>query len=145
MNATAGLTRRRRITPLSLTPLIDVVFILLMFFMLTSSFIDLRNIDLATPTAVRDRQPPPPQEVLLTADARLLSLPGLTPFSAPVPAAPVVVRPAPAATVQQIVDALTGLKAMGIPRVNLGQPYEHGPSEHGPSEHGPYEHSGVSP
>ena len=36
---------------ISLTPLIDVVFILLVFFMLASSFLDWRAIDLETPAA----------------------------------------------------------------------------------------------
>lgn len=40
--------RRARI---SLTPLIDVVFILLVFFMLASSFLDWRAIDLSAPPA----------------------------------------------------------------------------------------------
>jgi biopolymer transport protein ExbD len=39
----------RRRAAISLTPLIDVVFILLVFFMLASSFIDWRSITLATP------------------------------------------------------------------------------------------------
>lgn len=42
------LQRRARI---SLTPLIDVVFILLVFFMLASSFLDWRAIDLSAPPA----------------------------------------------------------------------------------------------
>lgn len=40
---------RRRRAVISLTPLIDVVFILLIFFMLASSFLDWRAIDLAAP------------------------------------------------------------------------------------------------
>jgi biopolymer transport protein ExbD len=40
---------RRRRALISLTPLIDVVFILLVFFMLASSFLDWRAIDLAAP------------------------------------------------------------------------------------------------
>jgi len=39
----------RRRPLISLTPLIDVVFILLIFFMLASSFLDWRAIDLAAP------------------------------------------------------------------------------------------------
>lgn len=42
-------TRRRAL--ITLTPLIDVVFILLVFFMLASSFTDWRAIGLAAPTA----------------------------------------------------------------------------------------------
>jgi len=41
--------RRQRRSPISLTPLIDVVFILLVFFMLASSFLDWRAIDLNAP------------------------------------------------------------------------------------------------
>lgn len=41
--------RRRRRTLISLTPLIDVVFILLVFFMLASSFLDRRAIALDAP------------------------------------------------------------------------------------------------
>ena len=40
---------RRRRASVSLTPLIDVVFILLIFFMLASSFMDWRSLDLGTP------------------------------------------------------------------------------------------------
>jgi len=42
--------RRRRRPGIGLTPLIDVVFILLVFFMLASSFTDWRTISLAPPT-----------------------------------------------------------------------------------------------
>ncbi|MCR9255324.1 MAG: biopolymer transporter ExbD [Alphaproteobacteria bacterium] len=45
-----GRARRRR-TIIGLTPLIDVVFILLVFFMLASSFLDWRSIALDTPSA----------------------------------------------------------------------------------------------
>lgn len=41
--------RPRRRALISLTPLIDVVFILLVFFMLASSFLDWRAIDLSAP------------------------------------------------------------------------------------------------
>lgn len=46
MRLTAG--RRRPAAEISLTPLIDVVFILLIFFMLASSFLDWRAIGLQT-------------------------------------------------------------------------------------------------
>ena len=42
---------RRRRAVISLTPLIDVVFILLVFFMLASSFLDWRTIDLNAPAS----------------------------------------------------------------------------------------------
>ena len=45
----AGQPQGRRRPLISLTPLIDVVFILLVFFMLASSFLDWRSIDLNAP------------------------------------------------------------------------------------------------
>ncbi|NGP51877.1 biopolymer transporter ExbD [Thioalkalivibrio sp. XN8] len=51
----AAATRRR--TVISLTPLIDVVFILLVFFMLATSFLDWRYVTMDTP-AVRAAAPP---------------------------------------------------------------------------------------
>lgn len=49
---TSGFTgRRRRRASISLTPLIDVVFILLVFFMLASSFLDARALKVESPAA----------------------------------------------------------------------------------------------
>ena len=45
---------RRRRAMVILTPLVDVVFILLVFFMLVSSFTDNRVINMLTPTAAKD-------------------------------------------------------------------------------------------
>ena len=45
----AQLTSRSSGARIGLTPLIDVVFILLLFFMLTSTFADRRSLDMATP------------------------------------------------------------------------------------------------
>jgi len=47
--SSAGTPRGRRRPLISLTPLIDVVFILLVFFMLASSFLDWRAIELDAP------------------------------------------------------------------------------------------------
>ena len=44
-------TRRRRMTGLMLTPLIDVMFILIIFFMLTSSFMRVESLELQLPSA----------------------------------------------------------------------------------------------
>ncbi|MBQ0782542.1 MAG: biopolymer transporter ExbD [Thalassolituus oleivorans] len=54
-------TSARRARPISLTALIDVVFILLMFFMLTSSFSQWQMLDLTIPSthqAAKDDVPP---------------------------------------------------------------------------------------
>ena len=55
------LTQPRRKNAISLTPLIDVVFILLLFFMLTSSFVPWRTVD--TPLSVASESPKSESEV----------------------------------------------------------------------------------
>ena len=50
-------TARRRPTLIRLTPLIDVVFILLVFFMLASSFLDWRAFEVAVPADTRAVDP----------------------------------------------------------------------------------------
>jgi len=62
------LKRSRRKNPISLTPLIDVVFILLVFFMLASSFEKTRTVELQAPkkgkaTAAKADVPPVKIEV----------------------------------------------------------------------------------
>lgn len=60
-------TAPRRKHGISLTPLIDVVFILLVFFMLASSLTDWRSIELATGAAPADPGQPPAAIVHVTA------------------------------------------------------------------------------
>ncbi|GAB4517272.1 MAG: hypothetical protein Tsb0019_16990 [Roseibium sp.] len=61
-------TRRQR--PISLTPLVDVIFLLLLFFMLSSTFTTFGEIDLGAPAAGGGAGKVP--EALLTiADTRL--------------------------------------------------------------------------
>jgi biopolymer transport protein ExbD len=50
-------TRRPSAAKIGLTPLIDVVFILLLFFMLTSTFTQRKNLDLAVPATAADLAP----------------------------------------------------------------------------------------
>ena len=49
-------SNQKRRQAISLTPLIDVVFILLLFFMLSSSFIPWRQINVSMPTATSQSQ-----------------------------------------------------------------------------------------
>lgn len=49
------LSRKPRKKTISLTPLIDVVFILLLFFMLSSSFVHLRQIDVSAMTETKQQ------------------------------------------------------------------------------------------
>lgn len=64
-------TLERRKHSISLTPLIDVVFILLVFFMLATSFTDWRPITLATGTSDAPTSDTPPAVVRVAADGGL--------------------------------------------------------------------------
>lgn len=60
---------------ISLTPLIDVVFILLLFFMLSSTFIQWRQIDVSAPTETEASTDTKTQRIItLTSDKGLFSL-----------------------------------------------------------------------
>ncbi len=49
-------TPRRKIRALNLTPLIDVLFILIIFFMLTTSFMRIESMELMLPSAVKQSE-----------------------------------------------------------------------------------------
>ena len=131
MNETSLYHPRRR--PISLTPLIDVVFILLMFFMLTSTFTRWKAVDLRLPVASSDASPKKPQALLLHTDGSL-SLRG-RPFqlldsnveaalAALDPVRPVVVFPEADTRVQTIISTFERLATAGVPSTVLGAAQE---------------------
>jgi biopolymer transport protein ExbD len=121
---------RRRPAGIRLTPLIDVVFILLVFFMLASSFLDWRAFPLGLPPA--DATPDPDSSPIVihveaggglridgsavTPDAlvtRIDAVRGDEPERA------VVVQPAGDATVATTVEVLDRLRAASVAGVSL--------------------------
>lgn len=115
---------------ISLTPLIDVVFILLMFFMLTTSFVQERQLELSSPTASTSEMTVPPQIIWLDSSGNLgMESPGAPPLSDSSLKNlidrnhPAVIRPAEKANIQGIVTALARLKRLGIDELSLGRPY----------------------
>ncbi|GGO84825.1 hypothetical protein GCM10011348_31940 [Marinobacterium nitratireducens] len=117
--------RRRAI---SLTPLIDVVFILLLFFMLSSSFMQWRQIDLSTSgdNAAQERAL---KRIHLISDDGLFEFDGQQ-YSAQDPAtlagliaaAPddlYALSVAPGLTTQAMIRLLDALKQAGATRVSL--------------------------
>ncbi|MFP3868112.1 MAG: ExbD/TolR family protein [Desulfobacteraceae bacterium] len=60
------LRRRRSIPSLDIAPLVDVVFLLLIFFLLCSTFV-MPALKLTLPQA-RNQQSPPPQELVVSVD-----------------------------------------------------------------------------
>ncbi|WP_417580664.1 ExbD/TolR family protein [Nitrincola sp.] len=121
----------KRRKPLSLTPLIDVVFILLLFFMLTSSFIKWHNMELAVsaPSQSSSRSnDTPPLLIKLTAEGELSALQqtftadedaSLKQLLADHTDAAVILFTADEADVQQIVSTLDRLKRLGAEGVSL--------------------------
>jgi biopolymer transport protein ExbD len=120
--------RRRQL--ISLTPLIDVVFILLIFFMLASSFLDWRTIPLATPsTNSRVTSDLTPLQVRIHLDGRLvfegeaLELGQLRAAVrgrlADEPGRSVVVRPDDAVPLQRVVEVLDRVRDSGAGSVRL--------------------------
>ncbi len=121
---------RRRSTPVSLTALIDVVFILLLFFMLTSSFTQWRSLDVVVDTPGATAEAAPTEPLIANLDGAGDLLIGEQRIAAPFDLAqlrmlltdlerPVILQPAGDASTQQVVDALDALKAVGAARLSL--------------------------
>ncbi len=122
------LTVRRSGRAISLTALIDVVFILLMFFMLTSSFNRFGFLEFQT-AASSGKSTEPSQSLLLLANGDLVSRDGTdrrplndsaleSGFDA---LEPLAVMPESEATVQIMVRAIERLNRLGLGNVTLGR------------------------
>lgn len=120
----------RRRSVISLTPLIDVVFILLVFFMLASSFLDWRSIELnATPAASapaqRDSEPPllsvSQTELKLDGEVTTLeqAIPQLQAQLRRHPEHVVRIQPLADTPLQPVVSVLDGLSEAGITQLTL--------------------------
>ena len=117
---------------ISLTPLIDVVFILLVFFMLASSGLDWRAVDLTVSSGSGDAQSPNPAiQIRLKADGSLslgtepMDIDALrTRMSAAIAEAPkrqIVIRSEPGVRLQRAVDTLDLLKAEGARNISFSR------------------------
>lgn len=124
----SGAPRRRPL--ISLTPLIDVVFILLIFFMLASSFLDWRAIELRPPGRVAAAASTMEGAMLVEIRPDGLRLAGqvLSPEAlmariadriARKPDQRVLVKPAAGVSVQSTVDLLDRLAQAGVTDLSL--------------------------
>ena len=120
--------RRRRLV--SLTPLIDVVFILLIFFMLASTFVEWQafQVDAPTPDAVEADDEEEPLRVEVTPDgyrieARSMGLGEVTErlreLAEQEPERPVWIVPEPGAPVGPIMQALDAAEGAGLAEVGV--------------------------
>ncbi|MBQ0749905.1 MAG: biopolymer transporter ExbD [Roseovarius sp.] len=118
--ARAGFQRRK----LSLTSLIDVIFLLLLFFMLSSTFAQFSEVDLATAGQGQAVSEARPIFLQLRADelrlnARAVPLDGLAAAIAPLAKGDsrVLVSTAAGVTAQRLTDLLVALR--GIPHLSV--------------------------
>lgn len=117
----------RRQSRIGMTALIDVVFILLMFFMLTSSFNQWKAVEFRSPVAVEDHSAKTPQLVVLGVGGTLRLVASGAEIAAGTrvdaglfnAGEPVVILPEAKASVQSIIANLERLKALGL-SVTLG-------------------------
>lgn len=111
---------------ISLTALIDVVFILLMFFMLTSSFSQWQQVDLALPASQPKTSVDRPQWATLTETGTLLDQERNASTAQTLaeklnPEHNLVLMPAPNTPLQILVKALEQLQDAGFSQVTLGK------------------------
>lgn len=113
---------------ISLTPLIDVVFILLIFFMLTSSFLDWHTLSLDTSTATTPATPVEQtpfvvqlHEDEITLNGEAISLDALVEKAQSRQPAeqPVSLQPMQATLVQRVIKVLDALNAADIQPLKL--------------------------
>ncbi|MBO43218.1 MAG: biopolymer transporter ExbD [Rhodospirillaceae bacterium] len=120
---------KRRRSIISLTPLIDVVFILLIFFMLASSYLNWRTINLTAPALV-ESAPAVDNTIIIDILPKGLSIAGnqtepkslihqLLMARRADPSQPILLRPAIAVPVQNVVELLDRLTAAGIGDIAL--------------------------
>lgn len=114
---------------ISLTPLIDVVFILLLFFMLSSGFTQWRQMDITAASESYNTDEIRTQYYLLLQpaseydfDKRRYPVSKLTPIKQQLQedkAGVFVVSVAEGVTTQQLIDFLDQLKSIGVEKVSL--------------------------
>jgi len=125
-------TQRRRRQIIGLTPLIDVVFILLVFFMLASSFVDWQSVSLGIPGDGQASATDSDTLIVrvledggLTVDGNPLELDALerrfSEVFAADPERPVVVRPEADVTLQRVVNVVERLTDAGGRRITLNR------------------------
>ncbi len=124
---------------ISLTPLIDVVFILLVFFMLAASFHDWRAIDLGAPAKTASQKPPSLEKsVLIEVRANDLRVSGetvslqglkakLSPLLSNSKAPRIFIRPDRGVALQQAVRVLDLLSEIGATKVSMIRGRERNP------------------
>lgn len=124
-----SLNRRRSRVVLSLTPLIDVVFILLVFFMLVSQFTQWRQVEMSPEATLGGETTSISPVLVLVDESGSYTVSGETVRLAADAAQEVkasvkgdqavIVRPLTGATIQPVVSIVEALKASGVQNVSV--------------------------
>lgn len=132
--ASSVLKRKKDESKIDLTPMLDVVFILLIFFVVTASFVKESALDVQGQDPNENPPPPPPdapQNALVqinSADQIFLNRERIdvsavrariASIRAENPAAAVIVRPDPASTANILVDVMNQAQEAGVSTVSV--------------------------
>ncbi|MCP4331622.1 MAG: biopolymer transporter ExbD [Gammaproteobacteria bacterium] len=118
---------------INLTPLIDVVFLLLIFFMVSTTFDTTSQLKIRLPEASRSQIAQPPQKVNLLIDAKgnfyvnsreltnrkSATLKAALERSMPDGKLPIVIQSDAASPVQSLVTAMDVVGRLGLPQVSI--------------------------
>lgn len=118
---------------INLTPLIDVVFLLLIFFMVSTTFDTTSQLKIRLPEASRSQVAQPPQKVNLLIDAKgnfyvnsreltsrkSATLKAALERSMPEGKLPIVIQSDAASPVQSLVTAMDVVGQLGLPQVSI--------------------------
>jgi len=134
-----GGARRDEESNVDLTPMLDVVFILLIFFVVTATFLSEQAIDAAS--SDRSDTPPPEEqlesqnilvelgqnnEIILNGEPRPVTLnqvrPNLDRLRAENPAATVIIRPHARSNVETLVVIMDSARQAGIMDISIVEP-----------------------
>jgi len=125
---------------INLIPLIDVLLVIIIFLMLTTTYARFSGLEINLPTADASKQPEPPNEVSVAVTASGQVLVNKTPLAATSVAAisealqraagdakePLIVINADAkATHQSVIDVMQAAQASGFPRISFATQSPH--------------------
>ena len=127
-----GKTSSEEDADIDITPMLDVVFIMLIFFIVTASFVKETAIDINKPPASNEPPPPKaPKPIVVEINAlseirisnRLLDFrrvkPTITRLKAESPDSPVIVKVDPKAKTKAIIQAVDGIRSANVPQPTI--------------------------
>lgn len=134
--ASSVIRRKKDESNIDLTPMLDVVFILLIFFVVTASFLKEQAIDIRGQDPNANPPPPPPdapQNILIEIDNRNVVFfnrervdisalrARVSSHRAENPAASVMIRPGPNSTADVLVNAMNSARAAGASNITVAE------------------------